>query len=113
MLVYCLVQCVLYGCQGINYPETYEASKFLVGGYLLLLVCTGSSWRAWQNTTLTLTQRTLTCNPNPHPNPKPNPSPNLALTLALTLTLTLALTRRAWQIRTMRENSSRGAGSAR
>ena len=23
---------------GINYPETYEASKFLVGGYLLLLV---------------------------------------------------------------------------
>ena len=38
MLVYCLVQCVLYGCQGINYPETYEASKFLVAGYLLLLV---------------------------------------------------------------------------
>ena len=36
----------------------------------------GSSWRAWQNTTLTLTQRTLTCNPNPHPNPKPKPSPN-------------------------------------
>ena len=38
MLVYCLVQCVLYGYQGINYPETYEASKFLVAGYLLLLV---------------------------------------------------------------------------
>ena len=38
VLVYCLVQCVLYGCQGINYPETYEASKFLVGGYLLLLL---------------------------------------------------------------------------
>ena len=38
VLVYCLVQCVLYGCQGINYPETYEASKFLVAGYLLLLV---------------------------------------------------------------------------
>ena len=62
MLVYCLVQCVLYGCQGINYPETYEASKFLVVGYLLLLV------------SRELLARMAEYNPNPnptHPNLQP------------------------------------------